>query len=130
MTDALSDEWIEEARGLLTGLAPAGDIDAVVQYGVTGGPNGRVTIGVVISGGRITDLVSGRVADPDCKVSLSHEMVNRLIDGTVDSDFAFMTGGLKVEGDHALWLIGLRDLRAAAIEALAAMPLAAMPSGA
>jgi len=117
------DEWIEAARGVLVDLPSLGEADAVVQYTITGGPDGRVVLGVVVERGRVTDLVSGRVANPDCKVSLSQEMSCGLLAGTVDTDYAFMTGGLKVEGDHALWLIGLREVRAAAIEALAGMPI-------
>ncbi len=121
MPELLSEDWIEAARGVLADLPAVGDVDTSVQYTVTGAPGGRIVIGIVISSGRVTGLEVGRVTDPGCRVSLDYEVLSRIIDGSLDSDVAFMRGAVKVEGDHAGWLVDLRDLRARIAKALSAI---------
>lgn len=122
MPELLSDSWLNAARQILTDLPATGTVNTSVRYTITGAPVGKVVIGVVISGGRVTDLEVGGVTDPDCRVSLGYEVLSRIIDGSLDPDVAFMRGAVKVEGDHAGWLVDLHDLRARAVSALSSIP--------
>ncbi len=118
MTEAVNEDWVQTAGEAVKSLPSAGDVDARVQYTVTGGPDGKLVFGVVISGGTVTDFEVGKLSDPDCKVSLSQETFAEILGGSVAPEVAFMSGSLKVEGDHATWLVGLRRVRTQAIEAL------------
>ncbi len=95
---------------------------ANVQYTISGGPDGKVVAGIAIVDGRFAEANVGRVSKPDCRVSLSHDLLSDIVDGSVDLDAAYMTGGIKVEGDHALWLVDLSELNGQVMEALLHLP--------
>ncbi len=118
MSDFLSPEWIAEAHTILTALPAAGKANVTVQYAVNASPHGKVSLHTVIADGAITAVVAGRAVKPDITVTVSYDDALGLINGTETSDAIFMRGDLKVEGAHAVWLFDLRDLRAAAREAL------------
>ena len=42
-----------------------------------------------------------------------------LLSGEHSTDASFMRGAVKIEGDHVVWLLELRDVREAAFAALA-----------
>lgn len=121
MSELLSPEWFDTAAVTLAGLPSAGDVDAVVQYAVASSPDGKVTFHAVIAGGVVTDLASGKATDPDVIVSCNYDVALELVAGAKSVDAAFMDASVKVEGDHKRWLIDLRGVRAAALEALAAL---------
>jgi len=114
----LDDEWMDAARNLLGRLPVEGGINASVQYTVTGMPDGKVVLGLSVVDGRFDVLDVGRVSKPSCKISLSIETATEILDGSLDVDVAYMRGALKVEGDHALWLVAMRPWRQAALSAL------------
>ncbi len=118
MTEVANEEWVRTAGEAVKSLPAAGDIDARVQYIVTGGSDGKQLFGVVVSEGTVTDFEVGKLSDPDCKVSLSQETFAEILGGSVSPEVAFMSGSLKVEGDHAIWLVGLRRVRTQALRAL------------
>ncbi len=118
MPDPLSEAWLVSAREVIEALPPVGDVDATVQYTVTGGPDGKRLIGVVISEGIVTGIEAGKIQDTDFQVSLSHEICVEILEGSLTPEAAFMRGGLKVDGDHAIWLVDLRHWRRQALEAL------------
>ncbi|MEM8705764.1 MAG: SCP2 sterol-binding domain-containing protein [Actinomycetota bacterium] len=117
----LSPEWFDAAAPALAALPSAGDASATVQYVVSSSPDGKVTFHAVIDGGVVTDFVLGKAADPDVVVSCKYDAFVDVVDGTSTADVAFMDASFKVEGDHKLWLIDLRDVRAAAYAALAGL---------
>ena len=118
----LSPAWFDAASAALADLPPVGDIDAVVQYVVSSTPDGKLTFHAVIDGGVVTELASGKAVEPTAVISCTYDAALDVAAGRKSADAAFMDASFKVEGDHKTWLLDLRDLRAAALEALA--PLA------
>ncbi|MEO0494395.1 MAG: SCP2 sterol-binding domain-containing protein [Actinomycetota bacterium] len=121
MTAVLSPEWFDAAGPVLAGLAPAGDVSAVVQYAVSSAPDGKVTFHAVIDGGVVSAFATGKGTDPDVVISCNYDAFVDVLDGTKSADAAFMDASFKVEGDHKVWLIDLRDVRSSAFTALAAI---------
>ena len=118
MTLPLSTEWFATTAPLLGGLSSAGSVDAIMQYVVASTPEGKVTFHVVVAGGVVTELAPGKVDAPDVVVSCTYEQFLDVLEGRKTADVAFMDASWKVEGDHKRWLIDLRPVREAALEAL------------
>lgn len=119
MSDTFTPEWFDRIAPVLAALPSAGDIDAVVQYVVSSTPDGKVTFHAVIEGGVVTDVVAGKASDPTAIISAGYEAAVDVLEGRKTADAGFMDASLKVEGDHKTWLLDLRDVRAAALAALA-----------
>lgn len=118
MAEFLTPEWFDEAQTVLAGLAPAGAADVTVQYEVSSTPNGKVVFHGVVQGGRVVGLAPGAADQADVTVACSYEVAAGVIAGQRDPHGEYMTGGLKVDGAHALWLLDLHPLRQAALAAL------------
>jgi len=119
MSDFLSNEWVDSTSAILHALPSQSDVDATIQYTITGAPDGKIVLGLTLEGGVAVSLEPGRISKPTCKISLSAETAGQILDGAVDVDVAYMRGAIKVEGDHALWLVGMRPWRRAVLAALA-----------
>ena len=119
MSDAFTPEWFDRVAPVLAALPSVGDIDAVVQYVISSTPDGKVTFHVVIEGGVVTDVASGKASDPTAIISAGYEAALDVLEGRKTADAGFMDASLKVEGDHKTWLLDLRDVRDAALTALA-----------
>lgn len=113
------DEWIAAAADVLAALPESEGASAVIDYVVAGSPSGKATIGVTIVDGRVTSITAGKSADPDLVVSMKYDIALAILRGEMSADAGYMNGALKVEGAHARWMLDLRDVRAAAITALA-----------
>ena len=111
MSAFLSDEWLTEARVALAGLPKIDGADAIVQYTVSGTPEGKVQAHVVVKSGRVTSIEAGKHSEPDCIVSLAYPEAVALFSGDLTPEVAFMSGRAKVEGDHRVWLLDLRPVR-------------------
>ena len=120
MTVPLSDEWFEFTAALLAGLDSAGDIDAPLQYAIASTPEGKVTFHAVVAGGVVIELASGKAAAPDIVVSCNYDQFLDVLEGRKTADVAFMDASWKIEGDHKRWLLDLRPVREAVLEALSA----------
>lgn len=119
MTQFLTEEWFAEATSTLAVLAPAGEASAVLQYAVTGGPDGKVTCHAVIEAGVVTGIAPGKADSPDVVATLAYDEAFAVLSGEHSADASFMRGGVKIEGDHVAWLLDLRDVRDATFAALA-----------
>ena len=118
MSAFLTPEWFDTAAPALAALPSAGDVDAVVQYVVSSTPEGKLTFHAVIEGGVVVDLASGKASDPTAIISCSYDAALDVVEGRKSADVAFMDASFKVEGDHKTWLIDLRDVRAAVLDAI------------
>ena len=72
MSAFLSGEWLTEARLALADLPEIDGVNAIVQYTVTGAPDGKVQAHVVVRSGRVVAIEAGRHDEPDCTVSLAY----------------------------------------------------------
>jgi putative sterol carrier protein len=107
----LTEGWLEEAAAALAVLPDRPGVDADVQYVVSGAPGGKVQVRAAVRSGRITELAVGRHDDPDCTVTLSYADAVALFLGELGPEVAFMSGRVKVEGDHRVWLLDMRPMR-------------------
>lgn len=121
MSVFLSPDWFEAAADHLAQLQPVAGISASVQYVVSGCPDGKLTFHAEISDGMVASLQQGKAADPDIILSCSYDTALAAISGEQSPEAIFMSGALKVEGNHAFWLMDLRETRAAALRVLAEM---------
>lgn len=113
------EQWTAAAAAALAELPPIAGLDAVVEYTVSGCPRGRVALTVTVSGGAVSRIEAGRSAAPDVAVSVGYADAVAILSGELTSEAGYMSGALKVEGDYPRWLLDLRPVRLAAIEALA-----------
>lgn len=119
MSQFLSADWFTEATATLAALPSAGDASAVLQYAISGGPDGKVTCHAVIEGGVVTGIAPGKADSPDVVATLTFDEAFAVLNGVHSTDTSFMRGAVKIEGDHVVWLLELRDVREAAFAALA-----------
>jgi len=120
MSVPLSGEWFDSAATLLGGLDSVGKIDATMQYAVASTPEGKVMFRVVVAEGVVTELATGKVDAPDIVVSCNYDQFLDVLEGRKTADVAFMDASWKIEGAHKRWLVDLRPVREAALEALSA----------
>ncbi len=118
MSRFLSAEWIDEARKVLGSVDATGTADVTLQYVISGSPDGKVTLHARVTDGVVDEVAVGKVDAPDIVLSCSYDTALDVVRGVQTADAIFMNGALKVEGDHAGWLLELRDLRAGALAAL------------
>ena len=119
--DIFDEEWLAAATAALSELPEIEGASAVIDYVVAGSPAGKATIGVTLQDGRVTAMQAGKSAEPDLVVSLKYDAALRILLGEMTSDAGFMNGALKVEGAHERWMLELRPVRVAAIEALSSV---------
>lgn len=115
----LDPDWLAAAAAALADLPESEGASAVVDYVVSGAPQGKLTIGVVVDNGRVTTVAQRKSAAPDIVVSAGYDVVSSILRGRISADVAYMNGTLKVDGAHARWMLDLRPVRRAAVEALA-----------
>ncbi len=121
------EEWIVAASEALGGLPAVPGLDAVIEYTISGRPIGRVSLTVTLADGVVSGIAAGKSKDNDIAISMNYPDAVAILSGEMTSDAGYMSGAVKVEGDYPLWLLDLRPVRLAAIEALA--PLMAQTSG-
>lgn len=123
------EEWIAAANEALAGLPAVSGLDAVIEYTISGRPIGRVSLTVTLVDGVFSGIALGKSAAPegcDIAISMNYSDAVAILSGELTSDAGYMSGAVKVEGDYPLWLLDLRPVRVAAIDALA--PLMAQTS--
>ena len=111
MSTFLSEEWLAEARDALSELPAVDGADGVVQYVVSGAPDGKVQAHVEFGSGRMVAADLGKHPEPSCTVTLTYDDAVALFSGELTPEVAFMAGRAKVEGDHRVWLLDLRPVR-------------------
>ncbi len=124
--EIFDEEWIAAASEALSGLPVLPRLEAVVEYTISGCPGGRVVLTVAVRDGTVSEIAVGRSTDPDIAISLGYDDAVAILSGELTSDAGYMSGAVKVEGDYPRWLLDLRPVRLAAVEALA--PLMAQTS--
>lgn len=120
------EEWTAAAAAALADLPPIPGLDAVVEYTISGRPIGRVSLTVTLADGVVSGIAAGKSRDADIAISMSYPDAVAILSGELTSEAGYMSGAVKVEGDYPHWLLDLRPVRLAAIEALA--PLMAQTS--
>ena len=106
----LSDEWFGLNLEAATGWPVRPGVDCSANFEVTGAPDGKVRYHAIIRDGRLAEMASGKLADADVNIVYKYADARAEISGGDHPDLAYMTGRMKLEGDYARWVFGLRPL--------------------
>ncbi|MGZ4676117.1 MAG: SCP2 sterol-binding domain-containing protein [Acidimicrobiia bacterium] len=99
MTKYLSQEWLDETRAMADGQPNRPGASAVMQYLVTGGPDGDIAYWWRLEEGKLRDSGLGKVDDADFTMTLSYADSVKVQQGELDANAAFMQGRMKVTGN-------------------------------
>lgn len=104
MSKFLSDEYMTEATAALAADSNFGaaiaNVALALQFVVTDAPEGEVTYGLKVADGTAT-VASGPLEDPDVTVTNDYDTAVGISKGDLNTQMAFMTGKLKVDGNMA-----------------------------
>ena len=106
----LSDDWFGLNLEAASGWPERPGVDCSANFEVTGAPDGKVRYHAVIRGGRLVEMTSGKLADADVNIIYKYADAKAEVSGGDHPDLAYMTGRMKLEGDYARWVFGLRPL--------------------
>ena len=106
----LSDEWFGLNLKAASGWPEQPGVDCSVNYEVTGAPDGKVRYHAVIRDGCLVEMGLGKLADADVNIVYKYADAQAEVSGGDHPDLAYMTGRMKLEGDYARWVFGLRPL--------------------
>ncbi|MXW58052.1 MAG: hypothetical protein F4124_12125 [Acidimicrobiia bacterium] len=106
----LSDEWFGMNLEAASGWPKRSGVDCSANFEVGGAPDGKVRYHTVIRDGRLVEMGSGKLDDADVNIVYKYADAQAEISGGDHPDLAYMTGRMKLEGDYARWVFGLRPL--------------------
>lgn len=106
----LSDDWFGLNLEAASGWPERPGVDCSANFEVNGAPDGKVRYHAVIRGGRLVGMTSGKLADADVNIIYKYADAKAEVSGGDHPDLAYMTGRMKLEGDYARWVFGLRPL--------------------
>ncbi|MBT4677000.1 MAG: SCP2 sterol-binding domain-containing protein [Acidimicrobiales bacterium] len=106
----LSDGWLEALGEAGAALRVQPGVDGVVRFVVTATPHGKVQFRLVITDGRVVELLPGRDGEAEATVTWRYPDAVAQFSGDLDPDEAYMTGRCKVEGDYARYVFDLRPV--------------------
>ncbi len=106
----LSDGWFRLNLEAASDWPERPGVDCTANFEVTGGPDGKVRYHAIIRDGRLVEMAEGRRADAEVGIVYRYEDARAEVAGADHPDLAFMTGRMKLEGDYAHWVYGLRAL--------------------
>ena len=110
MEDFGSEGWLAAVRVAAEELPVVPGASVRARLEVSGVPGGPCRLGVVVSDGRLAELVPGRPAEVDCAVSIGVADARGILRGELDAAVAYMQGRLKIDGAYERVLFGLRPL--------------------
>ena len=106
----LSDEWFGLNIEAASEWPERPGVDCSANFEVTGTPEGKVRYHVVIRDGRLVEMASGKLADADVGIVYKYADACAEVAAGEHPDLAYMSGRMKLEGDYARWVYGLRPL--------------------
>ena len=106
----LSDGWLEALGEAGAALRVQPGVDGVGRFVVTATPHGKVQFRLVITDGRVVELLPGRDGEAEATVTWRYPDAVAQFSGDLDPDEAYMTGRCKVEGDYARYVFDLRPV--------------------
>jgi len=101
MTKWLTQEWLDETRGLAERQPERPGASARMQYVVTGGPEGDIQYYWLLENGKLTDSRLGKLDDAEVTLTTGYDDAVKIQRGELDANAAFMQGKVKVTGNMA-----------------------------
>jgi len=106
----LSEEWLANLADGAAGLPEQPGVDGVVRFVVTSTPHGKVQFRLVVSDGRVAEVLVGRDGEAEATVTWKYADAVAQFRGDLNPDVAYMTGRCKVEDAYARYVFGLRPV--------------------
>ncbi len=106
----LSADWFGLNVEAASGWPERPGVDCSANYEVTGAPDGKVRYHTVIRDGRLVEMASGKLADAEVGIVYKYADARAEVASGEHPDLAFMSGRMKLEGEYARWVYGLRPL--------------------
>ena len=104
MTKYLSQEWLDQARGLAGGQPVRAGATAEIQWLIGKGPDGDIAYWWKLRDGQLAESALGKLDEPDITLTLTYEDSVKIQKGELDADAAFMQGRMKVAGDMGTFM--------------------------
>jgi putative sterol carrier protein len=99
MAKYLSQEWLDLYKELAQEFPERPGASAVMQYVITGAPEGDVRYVQKIENGKMTESQLGADDDAEFTLSMIYDDARKIQQGELDANAAFMQGKLKVTGN-------------------------------
>ncbi len=99
MTKYLTQEWLDETRGMAQDQPTRPGASARMQYVVSGGPEGTIEYWWKLEDGTLLESGLGKIDDADFTLALSYDDSVKVARGELDANAAFMQGRMKVTGN-------------------------------
>ena len=106
----LSDEWFGLSLEAASGWPERPEVDCSANFEVTSAPDGKVRYHAVIRDGRLVEMASGKLADADVSIVYTYADARAEVAAGQHPDLSYMSGRMKLDGDYARWVFGLRPL--------------------
>ncbi|WP_419923579.1 hypothetical protein [Candidatus Poriferisocius sp.] len=106
----LSENWFGLNLEAASGWPERPGVDCSANIEVTGTPDGKFRYHTVIRDGRLAEMASGRLADAEVGIVYTYADARAEVARGEHPDLAFMSGRMKLEGEYARWVFGLRPL--------------------
>lgn len=106
MSERLTGAWCDTVTERLGALDPGPGGSGVVDWIVSGAPDGKVRVRWTVADGRPLSVspVDGASDDEaDVETPVRYSDVEAVLDGSLDPAVAFMRGDLKPDGRAAAW---------------------------
>ena len=99
MAKYLSEAWIDETRALAASQPVRPGATALMQYVVSGGPDGDIKYWWRLEDGTLLESALGVAEAADFTMALSYADSVKIQQGELDANAAFMQGRMKVTGN-------------------------------
>jgi len=99
MAKFLSQEYMDLQKKLSESQPERPGTTAVMQYVVTGGPEGDIKYYWVLEDGKLLDASLGNKDDAEVTLTQTYEDATKIAKGELDPNAAFMQGKIKVTGN-------------------------------
>ena len=106
----LSDEWFGLNLEAASGWPERPGVDCSANFEVTGAPGGKIRYHAVICDGRLVEMASDKLAEVDVSIVYKYADARAEVASGEHPDLAYMSGRMKLEGDYARWVYGLRPV--------------------
>lgn len=110
MADFFTDEWVELVVASGSELEAIDELSAVIQFEITGAPEGKVHAVAAIENGRISSFTLGKQRGTDCGVIVAQKIASQIFAGDLHPRVAYMRGDIKLTGAYATVLFGMGPL--------------------
>jgi putative sterol carrier protein len=101
MSKWLTQEWLDETRGMAESQPERPGASAKMQYVVTGGPDGEIRYYWELENGKLKKSNLGDLEGAEVTMTQTYEDAKKIQKGELDANAAFMQGRIKVAGNMA-----------------------------